>query len=143
MNEIIKKISEIIVPILSKKEGNLYFLGLVQRTDFENKWDILIIADWIKENNNHSDLKYVIEELNKVFNEDLYFLEDVVLYKADDHFVQDLTRAIAKNAVFLNENNKLMLWDDGFINVIPLCQKLDSLITKIDNVRTDVLISDF
>ncbi|MFM2339942.1 MAG: hypothetical protein RLZZ360_578 [Candidatus Parcubacteria bacterium] len=133
----INKLRELADLVLKEKGEILYFLGLIHRTDYEDKWDLLIIADWIKENNSVDDLQYILNCLNTVFT-DTDFLKDVVLYKPDFYFSFELKKADSAEAFLELKENQVALWDDGYITLVPIVNNLNELpdvekvISKVD-----------
>lgn len=95
MKEIIEKLKNIRDEIISEKnQGKLRFFGLIARADLEGKWDILLSADWFKENNKEKDLVYFIEKLKNKFKKDLEFLSKIVLLAPSEMFIQQLAKVI-------------------------------------------------
>lgn len=99
MKEIITKLTVIKNDILKEKEGQLRFLGLIARADVEDKWDLLVSADWIKKSNSEEDLIYIIKKLKGVFAENLNFLSRIVLLTPQETFIKQLARAIINEKV--------------------------------------------
>ena len=76
------------------KGGTIYFFGLLERTDSEAKWDVVISADWIIDNNSPEDLEFVINELKAEFGDSLTFLGRIILFKSSEDFINDLGWAL-------------------------------------------------
>lgn len=102
MNEIIEKLNKVKDKMLFEKRGTLYFFGLLQRTDLENKWDIVVSSSWLEKSNTQEDLVYVINKLKDEFNNDLDFISRIVLFTASESFINDLGWALEKT-----DNRKL------------------------------------
>src|SRR3989339_2004319 len=95
MKEIIKKLTNIKNTILSEKSsGKLRFFGLIARVDIDNKWDLLISADWIEKNSSEETLIYIIQKLKESFDGKLEFLSSIVLLTPKEAFVRQLARGI-------------------------------------------------
>lgn len=100
MTELIEKLNRIKTKILSeKRSGHFIFFGIIERVDLVGKWDIVICADWITENNNESDLVYVIGEIKTEFDGSLDFLGRVLLMTSSQALIRSLARAIIKENV--------------------------------------------
>jgi hypothetical protein len=98
MNEIIKKLKEVRDRIIDEKDKSLLrFFGLIARTDLENKYDLLISADWLEKSNSEKDLIYVIDSLKKEFTDDFDFLSQIVLLIPSEEFIQTLLRMLPKD----------------------------------------------
>lgn len=96
MKEIVEKLSRVIEKItLEKTSGILRFFGLIERNDLENKWDILLSADWLEKNNSEKDLIYVIERLKEEFSNNLDFLSSVVLLIPSNPLIKYLAKAVS------------------------------------------------
>lgn len=143
MKDITNKLITFKDNLLTEKSGTLYFVGLIQRIDFENKWDLLIIADWIKENNSYADLEYVLISLKELFNDDLSFLQDVVLYKSEYEFTLELKAADLKNPVSILEFSKMRVWEYGSINVIAIHNELSKLPETVTEPTVSYAVTDF
>lgn len=97
MREIIEKLTAIKDSILTEKSGGkLRFFGALVRADMEEKWDLLISADWVEKNSSEEDLVYIIKKLKDSFGEKLDFLFRIVLLKPDETFVRQLAKAIIR-----------------------------------------------
>ncbi len=97
MREIIEKLGKIRDEILSERtEGKLRFFGLIARVDLEDKWDLLLSADWLEKSNSEKDMIYLIKKLKKEFEGNLDFLAKIVLLTPKESFMQNLVRAIAR-----------------------------------------------
>lgn len=95
MKDIIEKLNNVKNDIIREKtDGFLRFFGLIARIDLENKWDILISADWIDKSNLEQDFVFLINKLKTQFNEDLGFLSQIVFLAPDEPFIKNLARAI-------------------------------------------------
>ena len=116
MNEIIEKFNTIRDEIIHDHNGSLLrLLGLIARMDTDGKWDLLISADWIKQNSSESDLIYVIKKLKYHFSEKLDFLARIVLLTPYETFVQNLARSVIReNGGKAGEINNLTLPDLSF-----------------------------
>lgn len=88
MNEIIEKLKKIALEILREKTS-LKFFGLFRRMDLEEKWDILLSADWLSDKK-EDDLVYVINKLNREFPDNLDFLAQIALLKPSEDFIKKL-----------------------------------------------------
>ncbi len=97
MKEILEKLKKVKDEILlEKKDGKLRLLALIARADLENKWDILLSADWLKKTNGEDDLVYLIEKLRSEFDNKLSFLASVVSATPNETFIRQLARAVLK-----------------------------------------------
>jgi hypothetical protein len=116
MKENIEKLESIYKEIISEKtSGKVYFFGLLSRIDIEEKWDILISADWLKENNSQEDLVYIIKKLKDRFFDKLEFLSEIVLLVSKEPFIQDLARSLGKTEIKNKEIEGLKILDDFII----------------------------
>lgn len=106
--------------IILKEKGQLYYMGIISRVDKENKWDVLLTAEWIKENNSEKDLVYILDKLKELFEGNLDFLSNVVLYEPEEDFVFLLKDFCLENEVKLNELNKFLIWEDGYVETYPI-----------------------
>lgn len=94
MNEIVKKINKIRDQILSEKPfGKLILFILLVKSDTAGKWDIIVSANNIKENNSKKDLELMIDYLKKEFD-DLSFISQIVLLTPTEEFVRNTAMAI-------------------------------------------------
>lgn len=117
MNEITQKLITISDKILQEKTGILRFFGLLARSDLNEKWDLLVSADWIEENNNESDLVYIIERLKEEFSENLDFLSQIVILSPRESFIMRLAQAlIRENILVPGEAYNLMISPDFAVN---------------------------
>ena len=112
MKEYIEKLKKIEEKILKEKEGNIYFFGILKRTDVENKWDIVISADWIEQSDTEKDLIYVIDAIKVEFNGNLDFLSKIVLLAPTEEFIRSLLKAIARNKMTTGEIQNLKITSD-------------------------------
>lgn len=94
MNEIIEKLKLVKEKILLEKGGIVYFFGLLERTDLEDKWDLVISTDWIEKSNSEKDLIYTIEKLKEEFGDSLDFISRIVLFVSSEEFINDLGWAL-------------------------------------------------
>ncbi|MEX2411922.1 MAG: hypothetical protein WD607_11255 [Candidatus Paceibacterota bacterium] len=94
MKDIIKKLNKIKDEINSEKESNFKLFCLIARADLGNKWDLLLIADWIKESNSEENLIYIINKIKEEFKEDLDYFSRIVLLPTNERFVSKIIKAI-------------------------------------------------
>lgn len=93
MKEIIRKLNNIRDQILSEK-GSLLMFVLIERNDADEKWDILLCADWIEKTNSEPELVYIINKLKEEFKDNLGFLSQIVIGTPTDNFILRIARAI-------------------------------------------------
>jgi hypothetical protein len=146
MKEITEKLNNISKEIISeRKEGRLRLFALIARTDLDNKWDILISADWIKKNNSEEELVYIIKKLKKEFSENLDFLSRLVLLTPKELFTREIAKAtIKENDGKPGELFKLKTSTDFIVKhiiVIHLDYKMEELTEEAED-REPVVIKD-
>lgn len=125
--------------ILSWKKGQVFLFALIKRTDIEDKWDILISADWIKKNNDQTDLVEIIKILRSEFASDLDFLSKIVLLVKEEPIVTDIARAIKQYSLPEGYVGELRI-DDSFtieeINLVHIdLNNFDVSKSEIEEVR--------
>jgi hypothetical protein len=114
MNEILQKLNNIKDSLLAEhSDVKLRFFGLIARMDVDNKWDLIICADWIKKSNSENDLVDIIDRLKKEFN-NLDFLAKIVLLTTDEFFIRQLASAISVREEQIGEMKDLKL-KEGFV----------------------------
>jgi hypothetical protein len=94
MNEIIEKLNIAKDRIISERGNTLKIFVLIRRFDLENKWDLIIGADWAEERNKEKDLIFFIEILKKSFDNNLNFLSQIEILNTHEIFIQQISRAI-------------------------------------------------
>lgn len=96
MDEKIKNRLQNISRVIAEEKGieTLRFFGLLERTDLDQKWDLLISADWIERSSNEKDFLYVIDKLKKEFGNDLEFLSRIVLMTPQKAFIKNLAMSL-------------------------------------------------
>lgn len=110
MKEILTKIQEILDKItIEKKFGNIVFLGLIERGDQNNKWDIVVSANSITENNSQKDLIYLIDLITQQFENDFSFLSQIVTLKPTEDFIVRLGAALRERGKESGEITDLVL----------------------------------
>ncbi len=99
MKEIIEKLNKIKGQILSEQtKGKLRLFVLIKRTDQENKWDVLLSADWFEKTNSEKDLVYFIKKIKSEFT-DLDFLARILVATPNELFIKSLANAILNTGV--------------------------------------------
>ncbi len=93
MKEQIKKL-QIVEKILRKSKGNFELFAISLRDNSPNKWDLLISADWARENERES-INIIAEELKKVFSsEEFLMLSRIIILDKDDTIQSSTQNAI-------------------------------------------------
>ncbi len=83
MREQIEKFQKV-EKTISNLKGEFELFALFLRDDSPNKWDLLISADWARENKKES-LHMIIKEIDKELNhEDLLLLSRIIILDKDD-----------------------------------------------------------
>lgn len=139
MNEILEKLNNVKNKILGKKKGSVfYFFGLVERTDLENKWDLLIGADWLEKENQEKDLVFFIEEIKSELGSDFDLISKIVLFTSDEEFLLALGRALSKEEESKTEFFNLKLMDNFALkHLYVIDRNFDSL-----ELGEELLVSD-
>lgn len=97
MKETLEKLNKIKTEIIKEKTtGTLRLFILIERNDLENKWDLILSADWLEKNNSEKDLVYLIEKIKLEFGSDLEFLARIIVTTPNEIFIRQLTRAILR-----------------------------------------------
>lgn len=95
MNPFIAKLKTI-EQCLSEKKGRFWIFALLQREDSPGKWDLLVAAEWLQEEDRKS-LDHIITALEQEFTQDdLLQLSRIVVLNPDNPIVQDLTAAFSQ-----------------------------------------------
>lgn len=135
MNEITQKLIAVSDKIIQEKtSGILRFFGLLARADLSEKWDLLVSADWIEENNNQADLVYIIEKLKEEFAENLDFLSQIVILSPRESFIMRLAQALIREEILIpGEVSQLMISPDFTVSHVHI-MKLDFTGIDLANV---------
>jgi len=148
MDDIIKKFKIVTNDILlDHKQEDLFFFGIAERFEVEEKWDVLLSGAWIKERHDQKDLIYLIEKLKKQFGEDLSFLGQIVILPKDAGFVEELSASLKdKDASGGSILNSVYI-RPGFV-IRQLCvfaNNLSKLNLSLFTLKKDVqtVLSDF
>ena len=91
-----EKFNIVLSEILTQK-GSILFFGALQRRDLENKYDILLSADWVTQNNSEEDLIYLISKLKQIMV-DIEFLSQIVILKKDERFIVDVLNTLKEES---------------------------------------------
>ena len=129
MKEIVTKLNSINTFLSNdKKLGTIFFFGLLARTDMEGKWDIVISASNIKENNSEGDLVYVIDALKKEFFSELNFLSQIITLTPTENFIKDVARALGNDSAQGEEVTDIKLADKFVIGkMYVICSNFSKL----------------
>lgn len=140
MRDLIEKLKSLKNDILKEDKGLLFFLGLISRIDAEKKWDLVLVADWVKTNNSKEDIEYILRKLSTLeINWGL--IENIVVFRPDFEFVFELKSATEDVPVRLYEKNRIDLEDDTFIDCIPLYIDFEDFDYERQKQRTEELIT--
>lgn len=132
MKSVIEQLKVIENLIIKEKGENLYFLGLIKRYDLDNKWDLLVIADWIAENNSHSDLEYLIIALKKHLGSEFSVIEDILTISPTALLSSELKKAFDSNEIELYKESQIYIFDDVKINLIAISKNFQKIKIYID-----------
>lgn len=95
MNSLVPKLKTI-EQRLSKKKGRFWIFALLQREDSAGKWDLLVSAAWLQEEDRQS-LDHIISALEQDFDRDDFLqLSRVVVLNPDNPVVQELSLAFSQ-----------------------------------------------
>jgi hypothetical protein len=103
MKETTNKLKKVIDRIVAEKNGILRLFALVKRTDGENKWDLLLSADWMQKDNSVEDIEYILETLRDEMGEDSSLFLQIVLLQPKNSFIQLLAKALIRDAISVGE----------------------------------------
>ncbi|WP_319580511.1 hypothetical protein [uncultured Methanospirillum sp.] len=93
MTELEEKFKKIINTI-SQEKGNIKFFAIARRSDSEGFFDILISADWIRQDD-FEILKYIVKIIKSLLNkEEIIDISRVILLNSDDPILKQLRPAI-------------------------------------------------
>ena len=128
----LKKIAEKLIKI----KGSLLFMGLVERHDVEDKWDLLISGDWVESGKSERDLIEIINELKAEFVEGFDFISQILTYKTSEPFIQHLALSIKKENPEIGEKIKLKLFDDFVITTYIIYHDFENFdITYVNDTK--------
>ncbi len=143
MNENISKLKNIAKNLLKKKDS-LLFMGLIERHDAENSWDLLISGDWVESGKSEEDLVLIIDELKREFAEGFDFISQIITYRTSEPFIQHLARTIQKNNPAIGEKVELKFFDDFIITAYIVHHEFDDFeATYVTNTRITKEINSF
>lgn len=100
---------KIINDILTSKIGKVFLMVLVRRTDLENKWDLVVSAEKIKDDNLRSDIKIVLEAIKMSSENILDDVADVLTLSKENYLFNTLLRTIEEEKVPEGFNDTLKL----------------------------------
>jgi hypothetical protein len=105
---------KIIGSILSSKLGGVFLLMLIRRTDLEDKWDLIISAEKIVDDNLRSDIKIVLESIKSNSENILDQIADVLTLGKENNLLNTLVRTIKEEQIPEEFNDSLKL-DSGIV----------------------------
>lgn len=95
MNSLVPKLKTV-EQRLSKKRGRFWIFALLQREDSSGKWDLLVSAAWLQEEDRQS-LDHIIAALEQEFDRDDFLqLSRIVVLNPDNPVVQELSLAFSQ-----------------------------------------------
>lgn len=125
MKTIIKKLL-LIEKELSKSHGDFYLFALSLREDVEDRWDLIISADWIKEAEQVAVIREIASILNKKLSKDeIIKLSRVVVLEPNNPFLLALTKT------FGGENIEI---SNSYINGIKI-EHIHLIKSRYPNIR--------
>ncbi|NQT29596.1 MAG: hypothetical protein HQ596_03395 [Candidatus Saganbacteria bacterium] len=93
MNKLVEKL-KIIEDRIIKEQGEFVLLALFLREDAQDKWDLIVSANWFEEDTKKT-LDYLVDKLNGVLEQDDKIqISRVVMLKPSDPFVKSINSVI-------------------------------------------------
>jgi hypothetical protein len=94
MREIIEKL-KLIEKRISEQEGSLSLFSLFLREDSEEKWDLVVSAEWL-EKDKKNGYEILADEVNKILNKnELLTLSRIVLLDKRNPVLQKINQAVS------------------------------------------------
>ncbi len=79
---------------ISKEKGDFELFALFLRKDAPNKWDLLISADWARENKKES-IEYILGKVREVLSDpEMLMLSRLIILNKDDEALKALHSAM-------------------------------------------------
>lgn len=89
MSQVAEKLRQIEVEISAEK-GNFTLFALLERDDSLGKWDVIVSADWI-DNQEKELIKLIASKISKILTrEEQLMLSRIVILQSTDPFVRNL-----------------------------------------------------
>jgi hypothetical protein len=133
MKFFLKELKIVYNELLSEKES-LLFLALFSRKDEENRWDLIISANWIEAGRTREVVKLLLEKFKKQGVDYSEYIENIVVLNHSDNFLHHLAAAYKnKGEKIIKEKDgvcTIKLFDDFQIKAVVLHEKLDELEIK-------------
>ncbi len=105
MKKILKKL-KIIESETSAERGSYELFALFLRDNSPGKWDILVSADWIDNNNKGEALEYLGQKIKSLLNTDeLLQISHIVIIENDDPRLSNLQKKISVEHGFVELKN--------------------------------------
>lgn len=123
-----EKLNKVCKTIIDEK-GSLLFFSLVKRPT-DGNWDLVMSANWIEDGNTRDSVKYLITKLKNESLADNIAINQLVIYSANENFVQHLGKAIQKNPIknFVEQN--IEIFKDFSITVFVFHHEFDDFVAK-------------
>lgn len=135
MTFLLDKFKSIVNKIMSEK-GSLDFFAVIKRFDAEDKWDVVLSADWIEQSNKQEDLIYIIEIIREEYFGKIDFISKILSFNPSEAFITDIALAVTKNDIPEGHKGELLVSDDLLISEIHII-RLNS--DKYRLVKTSVV----
>jgi hypothetical protein len=104
MNEILQKINTVCSELNSTKMfGEIVFLGIIERDNLDDAWDIVVGGSRVVRENRMSDMAKMIDLLRRVLDNDLSFVAQIVLLESDQEFILDVGLYLERNNISTGE----------------------------------------
>ncbi len=104
MNEILQKMNTVCSELDSTEMfGEIVFLGIIERDNLDDAWDIVVGGSGVVRENRMSDMAKMIDVLRKVLENDLSFVAQIVLLESNQEFVLDMGLYLERNNINTGE----------------------------------------
>ncbi len=134
MTFILDKFKSIVDKIISDKD-TLDFFAVIKRFDIEDKWDVVLSAEWIKQSNNQEDLVYIIELLKNEYDDKIDFVSRLLTFSPDEKFITDIAESVTRNNLNEGYRGEIVVSEDLIISEINII-RLDKV--KYQGIKTSV-----
>ena len=104
MNEILQKMNTVCSELDSTEMfGEIVFLGIIERDNLDDAWDIVVGVSGVVRENRMSDMAKMIDVSRKVLENDLSFVAQIVLLESNQEFVLDMGLYLERNNINTGE----------------------------------------